>query len=134
MYQKMATAGNTYYIFDSNGDGMSFTAMGRAIGEVKFSNVSLVLRNIQNVQVVSILGLPSTNKCDIFFDGKAGVANANQRDLIQKAKQLQCLNMVPLRAMRTEEPGLLQVIYALRPGTVSREQIAQLFGVTEWRN
>ena len=80
MYQKMATAGNTYYIFDSNGDGMSFTAMGRAIGEVKFSNVSLILKNIQDVQVISILGLPSTNKCDVFFDGKSGVANANQRD------------------------------------------------------
>lgn len=134
MGQKMATVGNTYYIFNDNGDGMSFNSMGRAISSVKFSNVSLILRNIQNVQVVSILGLAGSNKSDVLFDGQAGVSNLSQRDLSLKAKQLQCLNIVPLRVMRTEEPGLMQIFYVLRPGSVSRNQIASLFEIEKWRN
>lgn len=134
MNQKMATVGNTFYVFDSNGDGMSFTSMGRVISSVKFSNVSLTLRNIQDVQVISILGLPNVNKCDILFGCVAGTSCMTQRELVLKARQLPCLNIVPLRVMRVEEPGLLQVLYTVRPGAVSKEYLSELFGVKEWRS
>lgn len=134
MSQKMAVSGNTYYIFDDNGDGMSFTSMGRVVSSVQFNSVSLMMKNLQDVHVLSILGNPSVNKSDVLFDGQAGVSNLNQRDLVLKAKRLQCLNVVPFRVMHTEEPGLMQVIFALKVGSVSKTQLSSLFEIKEWRN
>lgn len=131
--EKLAQAGNTYYIFDPNGEGMSFNSMGRVISEVKFANVCLSLRNVQDVTILSILGMPGVDRCDVYFDGMAGVADSQYMGLVTKAKSLSNMGLVPLRVPRTEQPGLLQVLFVIRAGSVSRDDISGLFGIKEWR-
>lgn len=131
--ERLAQSGNTYYIFDKDGEGASFTYLGRPISNVKYSNVSLSLRNIQNVHVLSILGMSGINKSDVFFDGFAGTTNTSYVELTKKAKDLSNMGFVPFRIPRFEEPGLMQVLYIMKPGSVTRDDIAKLLDIKEWR-
>lgn len=131
--EKLAQAGNTYYIFDSKGDGMSFSFMGRVLSWVKYANVSLSLRSVQDVNMLSILGVAGSNKSDVYFDGMAGSVSYECFELSQKAKTLSNMGIVPLRIVRDEQPGLMQILYVIRPETVTRDEVSKLLGVTKWR-
>lgn len=131
--EKLGQAGNTYYIFDSNGDGVSFTNLGRFVSKVKLSNVSLFLRSIKEVNVLSILGMSGVNRSDVFFNGASGVSNIGYMELIKKAKTLSNMGFIPFRIQREEEPGLMQVLFIIRPGTVSKEKVRELLHVACWR-
>ena len=107
--------------------------MGRLISNVKLSNVSLSLRTIQDVNVLSILGMSGANKSDVYFDGIAGTTNTGYVELVNKAKSLSNMGFVPFRFQRGEEPGLMQVLFLMKPGTVTREQVKELLNINEWR-
>lgn len=133
MMQKMAQMGNTYYIFDENGDGMSFSNMGIHTGNVSLSRMMFALRNINDIQVISVLGVIGSHRCDVYFDGESGVSNMSCSEVIGRARKLNGLMAIPFRVRRDSSKGLLQVILAVRPNSLSREEVGKYLGVSHWR-
>lgn len=131
--EKLGNSGNTLYVFDKFGDGASFSNMGRFIANVKLANVSFVLRKIQDVEVLSILGSPTSNMCDVFFSGKAGVSPIGYMEAISKVRGLANMGVAPLRILRSEEAGLMQVLFVIRPSSVSHSSLQDLLNIKEWR-
>lgn len=132
--EKLGRAGSTIYVFDSStGEGASFTSLGKFIANIHYSNVSLVLRSTQDVEVLSILGSADLDMCDVYFGGKAGTCPMCYSSAVAKTKGMANMGIAPLRIFRQEEAGLLQVMLIFRPNTLSEGYLKGLLNIKEWR-
>lgn len=132
--QRMSRTGNTYYIFDEDGTGKTFNGMGSYTGDTKLVSVCFSLKSVMDVQVLSILGIPGSKVCDVYFDGYAGIANCDCKELINKARKLPNLLTVPLRIPVDESEGVLQVLFVTRVGSYTAKYFESLLGINRWRN
>jgi hypothetical protein len=131
--ETLGRAGNTIYLFGEDGNGMSFSSSGRFIASVPMKTASLVLRSTMPVNVISLLGKAGENRCDLYFNGEAGIVNYGYEKLIAGIVGLGNAGVIPLRVSRCEEPGLMQVLSVVKPGSISKGFLSEKFGVTNWR-
>lgn len=132
--QRMSRVGNTCYIFDNDGSGRVFNSMGRCTGETRFESIVLTLKTVVDVDVISVLGIPGSNCCDVYFGGMAGVSNHDCKEIVMKIKKLPNLLTVPLRLSPEESQGVLQVLFVARKNCFSVSDISRVADVKQWRN
>lgn len=125
-------SGNKIYIMnDTFREGYCFNSFGEGIDRLDYSMSIVLSKYINKVELISIIGEPNLNICEIYYNGKVAVVNKKYLDVyyILRCNEISEV-FVPLRVVH--DTCAIQVLIPFRYKSIDVSYIENKLGKLSW--
>ena len=130
----LATIGNRVYVFNIITDeGFAFSSLGRSIEKVLGKYILTQATSAIETDVLSILGDVNKKECELYYMGKRALVDktaVSVYSILRKSYPKVC--KIPLRVVRDEASGVMQLLIPYSKGIVSNQDINKILGDLVW--
>lgn len=134
MCELIGKSGKDIYIMSkSSKEACKFNSYGECVGRVELSIALLSSKYTEPVDVVSIIGEPGLNMCELYYNSSVSVIRHDYFSVYNALKDVSLmLSILPLRVVY--EGNAIQLLIPFRKGSISREYIENRISGLIWEN
>lgn len=122
-----------YLISKDTGEACKFNSFGEKTDSVDVGFAILSSKYLGPVDILSVVGEPSSPVCEVYFGGKVAVIRGNYFEVYGKLREIRLMDSsVPLRIMHND--NAMQILMPYKKGSISKSFIDGRFPNLIWEN